>query len=203
MKFKNQTKDPLNGLDLFHRVFGKRGVTRHKEFKAFFAGVNAIAPTPSTSTHPNWKIDPLLKHMRRVSQDSIHIGSYILIDEQDICFQGRHKDKQRVTFKKAGDGFLVDALCAYGYTSVWYFRNQLSPKFWTDKELSPLHARVMALVGQLTDSNYKCRIDNLFMSPKFAKIAKNDSGKGIMIHGVCRVSRGIPNCIHQVAVTKK
>ena len=61
----------------------------------------------------------------------------------------------------------------------------------------------MDLVGQLPDSNYKCGMDNLFMSPKFAKIAKNDSGKGIMIHGVCRVSRGIPNCITQVAVTKK
>ena len=93
MKFKNQTEDPVNGSDLCHRVFGKRGVTRHKEFKALFAGVNPILPTPSTSTEPNWKIDPLLKHMRRVSQDAIHIGRYISIDEQDIGFQGRHKDK--------------------------------------------------------------------------------------------------------------
>ena len=108
-----------------------------------------------------------------------------------------------MTFKKAGDGFLVDALCADGYTYAWYFRNQLAPKFWTDKELSPLHERVMYLVGQLPDSNYKCGMENLFMSPKFAKIAKNDSGKGIMIHGVCRVSQGIPNGIHQVAVNKK
>ena len=61
----------------------------------------------------------------------------------------------------------------------------------------------MALVGQFPDSNYKCGMDNLFMSPKFANISKNDSGKGIMIHGVCRVSRGIPNGIHQVAVNKK
>ena len=61
----------------------------------------------------------------------------------------------------------------------------------------------MDLVGQLPDSNHRCGMENLFMLPKFAKIAKNDSGKGIMIHGVCRVSWGIPNCIHQVAVTKK
>ena len=61
----------------------------------------------------------------------------------------------------------------------------------------------MALVGQLPDSNYKCGMDNLFMSPKYVKIAKNERGKGIMIHGVCRVSREIPNCIHQVAVTKE
>ena len=177
-------------------MFGKLGVTHHKQFKAFFAGVNLILPTPSTSTHPNWKIDPLLKHMRRVSQDAIHIGRYISIDKQVIGFQGWHKDKQSVTFKKAGDGFLVDALCADGYTYAWYFRNQLAPKCWTDKELSPLHAWVMDLVWQLPDRNYKCGMENLFMSPKFAKISKNDSGKGIMIHGVCRVSRGIPNCIH-------
>ena len=30
MKFKNQTEDPVNGLDLCHCVFEKRGVTRHK-----------------------------------------------------------------------------------------------------------------------------------------------------------------------------
>ena len=203
LKFKNQLEDPVNGSDLCNRVFGKRGVTRHKEFKAFFAGVNPIVPTPPTYSHPNWKIDPLLKHMRSVSQSAIHIGRDISVDEQDIGFQGRHKDKQRVTFKKVGDGFLVDALCADGYTFAWYFRNQLAPKYWTDKELSPLHARVMALFQQLPDSNYKCGMDNLFMSPKFAKIAKNDSGKGVMIHGVCRVSRGIPTCIQQVAVTKK
>ena len=108
-----------------------------------------------------------------------------------------------MTFKKVGDGFLVDDLCADGYTYAWQFMNQLAPKCWTNKELSPLHARVMALVGQLPNSNYKCGMDNIFMLPKFANIAKNDSGKGIMIHGVCRVSRGIPNCIHQVAFTKK
>ena len=60
MKFKNQIEDPVNGSDLCHSVFGKRVVTRHKDFKAFFSGVNPILPMPSTSAHPNWKIDPLL-----------------------------------------------------------------------------------------------------------------------------------------------
>ena len=98
---------------------------------------------------------------------------------------------------------MVDALCADGYTYSFYFRNQVAPKFWTDKKLSPLHSRVMALLLQLPDKHYKCGMDNLFMSPKFAKIAKNDTGKDIMIHGVCRPSRGIPNCILQTTVTKK
>ena len=45
----------------------------------------------------------------------------------------------------------------------------------------------MALIGQLPDKNYKCGIYNLFMSPKFANIAKNESGKGVIIHGACRI----------------
>ena len=53
----------------------------------------------------------------------MRIGRNVSIDEQDIGFQGRHKDKQRITFKKVGDGFLVDALCADGYTYSFYFRN--------------------------------------------------------------------------------
>ena len=203
MKFKCHDEDLVNGSDICNRIFGKQGVTRHKEFKAFFACVNPIIPTPPTNTHPNWKIDPLLKQILRISQSAIHIGKNISIDEQDIGFQGRHKDKQRITFKKVGDGFLADALCADGYTYSFYFRNQVAPNFLTDKKLSPLHSRVMALLLQLPDKYYKCGMDNLFMSPKFAKIAKNDTGEDIMIHGVCRPSRGIPNCILQTTVTKK
>ena len=72
--------------------------------------------------------------MRRVSQDAIHIGQDDLINKQYIGFQGCHRDKQRVTFKNVGDGFLVDGLCVDGYTFAWYFRNQLATICWTDKE---------------------------------------------------------------------
>ena len=46
-------------------------------------------------------------------------------------------------------------------------------------------------------------MDNLFISPRFAKIAFKDSGRNIMIHGVCRQDRGIPQCIKQEPLTKK
>ena len=59
----------------------------------------------------------------------------------------------------------------------------------------------MSLLLQLPDKHYKCGMDNLFMSPKFAKIAKNDADKDIMMYGVCRPSRGIPNCGLQTTVT--
>lgn len=123
LKFRNHLEDPVNGSDLCNRVFGKRGVTRHKEFRAFFVGINLIVPTPPTSTHPNLEIDPLLNHTRRISQGTIYIVRDISINEQDIGIQCHHKDKQRVTCKKAGDGFLVDSLCTDGYIFAWYFRN--------------------------------------------------------------------------------
>ena len=77
------------------------------------------------------------------------IGRYISCDEQDIGLQVQHKDKQRVTFKKVGEGFLLDSLFADGYIYSFYFSNQAVPKSWIDKRLSPLHARVVILLQQL------------------------------------------------------
>ena len=53
MKFKCNAEDPVNGSDICNRLFGKKRVTRHKEFTDFFACVNLIIPTPPTNTHPN------------------------------------------------------------------------------------------------------------------------------------------------------
>jgi hypothetical protein len=52
--------------------------------------------------------------------------------------------------------------------------------------LSPLHSRVLSLMQQLPldTTHYVCGMDNLFISPKFAKVMYNESGKQIMIHGV-------------------
>ena len=63
----------------------------------------------------------------------------------------------------------------------------------------------MSLLQQLPSDtqNYVCGMDNLYISPKFANVALNQSGRRGMIHGVCRPSRGIPNCIVQETATKK
>ena len=58
-------------------------------------------------------------------------------DEQDIGFKGKYPDKQRVTFKKEGDRFLVDALCDDGFTLTFYFRNMPAPRKWVDQGFSP------------------------------------------------------------------
>ena len=105
--------------------------------------------------------------MMRVAKYGIHIGQLISVDEMDIIFQGRHKDKQRVTYKNGGDGFLVDDLCAEGYTYSWHFINQLAPRKWIGYGLPPLHGRVMSLFEQLPGKtgNYICGMDNLFNLP--------------------------------------
>ena len=99
---------------------------------------------------------------------------------------------------------MLDALCANGYTYSFYFRNQAAPKSWTENGLSLLHARVMSLIGQPPDDtrNYVCGMDNLYISPKFANVMLNQGGRRVMIHGVCRPSRGITKCIVQYTVTK-
>ena len=110
-----------------------------------------------------------------------------------------------ITYKKVGDEFLVDSLWSDGYTYTWYFRNQPALKSWIGRGMSPLQSRVMSMLQQLPENtkNYVCGMDNLFMSPKFAKIAHNCSGKNVMIRGVCWPSCGIPQCVTQVALTKK
>ena len=54
--------------------------------------------------------------MIQVYKECMFIGREISCDEQDIGFEGQHKDRQRVMFNKEGDVFLLDALCADGYT---------------------------------------------------------------------------------------
>ena len=91
--------------------------------------------------------------MMRVAKYGIHIGQSIYVDEMDISFQGRHKDKQSVTYKKGEDVFLVDDPCAEGYTYSWNFINQLAPRKWIGYGLPPLHGQVMSLFEKLPEKN--------------------------------------------------
>ena len=42
--------------------------------------------------------------MISVSKEAVCLGRDLSCDEQTIGFQGNHKDKQRITYKKEGDG---------------------------------------------------------------------------------------------------
>ena len=129
MKFNSSLDDPVNGSNMYEEIFGRAGVTRHEEFKTFLLEcVIPLIPTPPSTSHPDCKLYPPLKHMMRVAKNGINISRSISVDEMYISFQVRHKDKQILTYKNVVDDFLVDALCAEGYKYSWYFRNQLVPE---------------------------------------------------------------------------
>jgi hypothetical protein len=132
MKFKLQSVDPINGSDLCSSVFGLNAEKRHKQFKSFFAVQNSLLPLPPKTTHPNWKIDPFLAWVQTISMAAWDVGSHLSGDEQTIGFKGNHADKQRINYKREGDGFLADAIAEDGYTYTFFFATCLPQKStWT------------------------------------------------------------------------
>jgi len=124
------------------------------------------------------------------------LGKEISGDKQVIGFK-ENQDKQRISYKREGDGFLTDAISEDRYTYSFYFRNMPAPKKFIQKNFSPLHARILFLFDQLKEGNHICGLDNLYNSTEFAReafIGKNC----IMIHGVtCKSGRGLPSYVLQ------
>ena len=194
-KFLSQDDDPVNGSNLCNRAFGSDATRRFKQFRSLFAVQDPILPIPTRKIAPNHKIDPLLLQMLFAFGNAWDPGPFIAGDEQDAGFKGKHPDKARVTFKKEGDGFLIDALCDDGFTLTFYFRNMPSPKKWISKNFSPTHARILFMFEQLQGKNFTCGLDNLYISAKFCRAALT-LDQQIMTHGVCRTSnRGLPKCV--------
>ena len=207
MKFYPQAVDPVNGNDFVCTSFGGKPTMsqrRHRHFKAFFASNNPILPIPDRNIAPNWKVHPFLKHITTVSQQAVSLGKHLSCDEQTIGFQGNHKDKQRITYKAEGDGFLTDCICSDGYTYAFHFRHQdASKKVMDTFKCSPLHARVIGLISQLPDKYYTLGMDNLYNSAKLCRLCYSLPQK-VMVHGVTRQSgRGIPSIVKQDEVTRK
>ncbi len=120
MKFKSQAEDPLQGSDLCSKVFGVSAETRHKQWKALVTLQCSKKPVPPKSTHPNFKVDPFLVHMQKASMEAWDCGPSLSGDEQTVGFKGNHADKQRINYKREGDGFLTDAICDKGYTYCFF-----------------------------------------------------------------------------------
>ena len=115
---------------------------------------------PSRKWAPNHKVDHLFSYLMQVSTEEFEPGRDLSSDEQYASFQCHHDDKQWVTFKRAGDGFLIDALCEDGYTINFYPRNVPLPKNFIDKGYSPTQSRIIFMSDALTDQYYTCGMDN-------------------------------------------
>jgi hypothetical protein len=163
-------------------------ITRLKIFKAYFGIQDPDKEVPPRKDSPLFKVLPIIKQIRKSGLVAWDCGKNIAVDEQTISMKGHHADKIRITFKRAGDGFMCDALCDDGFTYSIYFRNEPPPPKYTAMGLSPLHARVMWLFDQLKDHGHRCRVDNLYMSAKFAKFCYNHDNK-ILLEGVASGSQ--------------
>ena len=203
MKMRPQSLDPFNGNDMVYNSMGSNAERRHRHFKCFFAIQDPRIATPSRKSHPNWKVEPLLKQALMVSKEAVIPGQDAAIDEQTNGFQGAHEDEKRIDEKREGDGFQSDSINVEGgYTWALYFRNQPPSPKWLSKGLCPLHCRVLPLIEQL-GTNYHCiYMDNLYLSAKLCLAAWKHHKA--MIHGVCRQGgRGIPEKLKQETRTKQ
>ena len=111
MKMKDQTEDPFQGCDEIANVMGKNVKIRAQQFRKWFCVQNPYLPTPPRESHPNWKIDPFLKHINNVSMEAVHLPQNLSVYEHTIGFQGRCAIKSRIKYKKVVDGFQADLLC--------------------------------------------------------------------------------------------
>ena len=84
--------------------------------RAFFAVQDPVKLTPMRKSHPNLKIQVLLRHAIIVSKDVIFLGSTLSCDEETMGCKGRHPDILCINYKKEGDRFQCNALGSDGYT---------------------------------------------------------------------------------------
>jgi hypothetical protein len=166
-KLRPEATDPVHSNSFLIRVFGTNAPRRFREWKACFACQDPKIAIPSRKTHPNFKIDEVLRHFQTVFRYAWLPGRDLSGDQQTIGFKGHHKDKLRISYKKEGDGFQCDCLADAGYTFTFYMRNQPAPKKYLEKGWSPLHSRIFALYDCLMDNFHQIRFDNLYMSAKF------------------------------------
>ena len=117
-----------------------------------------------------YKVRPVLDDLRKNCMRTFRMEQKISIDEMDLAYQGQHQDKERITYKKAGDGFLVyscnDAASAYTYD----FRPKMCTKW--NKNIAgfkPTFSAVLSLLESLEGRWHHVFVDNLYGNLKLAE----------------------------------
>ena len=131
-------------------------IRRHRHFKSLFRVQDPRKGTPSRKTHPNWKIERLLKQVLRINKEAMIPGRDASIDEQTIGFQGSHSNKKGHNENNEGNGFQCDSPnLPGGYTWAFCFRNQPAHPKYVAVGACPLHAHTLSLIDQITHK-YHC-----------------------------------------------
>ncbi|MGL5935534.1 MAG: hypothetical protein ACRCZI_07915, partial [Cetobacterium sp.] len=204
MKLKSPFEDPVHGNQYLYNHIGPHGAQRFRHFRAFFACQDPRAAPPCRKANPLFKVSLVVKWINYLGPIAVDLGKSISIDEQTVGFQGRHADKQRISYKAEGDGFQCDVIAQEGFTYQVYFRNEPPPAQYTSKGFAPLHARCLWLLDSLKDKYHRCWMDNLYLSANFAKACCNHPMR-VLIAGVTRKNgRGLPaHVLQEDAKNKK
>ena len=84
MKRKPHSIEPVQGNDLIAAKLGKKFVCCHCQFCRYSACQHPDKPIPPTTTHPNWKVDPFLKHLNGVLIQAAILPERLSVDEQTL-----------------------------------------------------------------------------------------------------------------------
>ena len=202
-KFYPQRQDEFHGNDFVYNSFGPNSERRHRHFKKILPFQNPVIKTPSRSVYPNWKMRPIFKWMDSIFREVLMLGITYSVKEMIMRFQGLHKDKIIITYKRKGDGFQCNALCQDGFCYQFYFRNHPDPSKYLKQGISPLHEKVMNIFDSTKDKFHICGMDNLCNLALLCKRSFIHKMK-FMIYGVTRTGmREIPYAIKQEEVENR
>ena len=85
----------------------------------------------------------------------LSIGPHGSTDEQNIGFQGSHKEKHKIKWKHEGDIFMADYCCDNGFTCSFHFRSMPPPINHVRLKLSALWSRALGLFDTFPDGDFK------------------------------------------------
>ena len=73
-------------------------------------------------------MDTFMKHLNGVFIQAAILTEKLSVDEKTIIFHETSKLKVQIKYKRRGDGFQCDSICANGYTVTFYFCYPPAPK---------------------------------------------------------------------------
>ena len=149
---------------------------------------------------PLYKVRSWLDAFNQNCREMYSPHRQLSLDEMDISFKGRSQHKQRIKFKRAGDGFLNYALCdatnGYLWSSFFQFNNHIPKRAGLSKTFNAVY-QLMAL---LPNAGHHVFVDNLYSS---AILAEELFAMGHLYTCTARKDR-VPSAVMQeVAKTKE
>ena len=115
------------------------------------------------------KLEPLLTHVRKMSQKLYLPSSNVSIDEMIIRFSGRSSDTFRIKGKPTPEGYKILALCDRGYTWSFLPLSCIS-KSGEVERIKGLSETICCMVHLTNQLPMKARAYNMYMDNYFASI---------------------------------